>query len=125
MGPNGAGKSTLLHVAVGLIPPTSGTVEILGWSTRERPTLVLARVGFLVQDRPLYRFRVDELLTMGRKLNPRWDDRLARARLDDVGVPLDRRTDRLSGGQQAQVALVMALAKRPDLLLLDEPVASL
>lgn len=125
VGPNGAGKSTLLHLAVGLIPPTSGTVEILGWSPRERPTLVLARVGFLAQDRPLYRFRVDELLTMGRKLNPRWDDRLARARLGDVGVPLDRRTDRLSGGQQAQVALVMALAKRPDLLLLDEPVASL
>ncbi|MGI8609791.1 MAG: ABC transporter ATP-binding protein [Candidatus Dormibacteria bacterium] len=125
VGPNGAGKTTLLHLAVGLIEPTSGQVEVFGWSPRSQPTVVLSRVGFLAQDRPLYRFTVDEMLTMGRRLNPRWDDALARRRLNDAGVPLERRTDRLSGGQQAQVALALALAKRPELLLLDEPVASL
>jgi ABC-2 type transport system ATP-binding protein len=99
VGPNGAGKTTFLH---------------------------LPRVGFVVQDHPLYRsFTVEDLLTFGRKLNPRWDDRLARARMQKLGIPLDRRAGKLSGGQQAQVALVLALAKRPDLLLLDEPLASL
>ncbi|MDQ6948954.1 MAG: ABC transporter ATP-binding protein [Actinomycetota bacterium] len=125
VGPNGAGKTTLLHLAIGLIEPTSGGVEVFGWSPRRQPTVVLARVGFLAQDRPLYRFKVEEMLAMGRRLNPRWDDALARRRLQEVGVPLDRRTDKLSGGQQAQVALALALAKRPELLLLDEPAASL
>ena len=84
------------------------------------------RLGFVAQDHPLYKgFRIDELLTLGRKLNPRWDDALARARMQKLGIPLERRAGKLSGGQQAQVALVLALAKRPDLLLLDEPLASL
>jgi ABC-2 type transport system ATP-binding protein len=68
---------------------------------------------------------VEDLLTFGRKLNPRWDDRLARARIQKLGIPLNRRAGKLSGGQQAQVALVLALAKRPDLMLLDEPLAQL
>jgi len=125
VGPNGAGKTTLLHLAVGLIAPSAGEVEVFGWSPRRQPTVVLARVGFLAQERPLYRFSVEDVLAMGRRLNPRWDDALARRRLGDVGVPLRRRTDKLSGGQQAQVALAVALAKRPELLLLDEPAASL
>ncbi|MDQ6636660.1 MAG: ABC transporter ATP-binding protein [Candidatus Dormibacteraeota bacterium] len=125
VGPNGAGKTTLLHLAVGLIAPTAGDVEVFGWSPRRQPTVVLARVGFLAQDRPLYRFTVEEMLALGRRLNPRWDDALARRRLSAVGVPLHRRTDKLSGGQQSQVALALALAKRPELLLLDEPAASL
>jgi ABC-2 type transport system ATP-binding protein len=87
---------------------------------------VLPRIGFVAQDHPLYRgFSVADLLTLGRKMNPRWDDALARARMQKRGIPLNRRAGQLSGGQQAQVALVLALAKRPDLLLLDEPLASL
>jgi len=126
VGPNGAGKTTLLQLAVGLNFPTRGEVRIFGWSPREQPTMVLPRIGFLAQERPLYRgFTVGEMLTMGRKLNPGWDDALARTRLNRPGIPLDRKVGRLSGGQQAQVALVMALAKRPELLLLDEPVAAL
>jgi len=126
VGPNGAGKTTLLQLAVGLSAPTSGTAEVFGWSPQEQPTVVLPRIGFLAQDRPLYRsFTVAEMLTLGRKLNPRWDDGLAHRRLVHVGIPLDRKVGKLSGGQQAQVALVMALAKRPELLLLDEPVAAL
>jgi ABC-2 type transport system ATP-binding protein len=126
VGPNGAGKTTLLHLAVGLLEPTGGSVQVVGLSPREQPRETLPRVGFVAQDHPLYRgFKVDELLMLGRKLNPRWDDALARGRMQKLGIPLDRRAGKLSGGQQAQVALVLALAKRPDLLLLDEPLASL
>ncbi len=89
-------------------------------------TGLLARVGFVAQDTPLYRdFTAAELVTMGGRLNRRWDADLARARLTRLGIPLDRPAGKLSGGQRAQVALALALAKRPDLLLLDEPVASL
>ncbi len=126
VGPNGAGKTTLLHLAVGLLEPTAGEVQVFGCSPREQPREALPRLGFVAQDTPLYKgFKVAEMLTLGRKLNPRWDDGLARARIERLGIPLERRAGKLSGGQQAQVALVLALAKRPDLLLLDEPLASL
>lgn len=126
VGPNGAGKTTLLQLAVGLSRPTAGSVEVFGLSPQAEAVRVLPLVGFLAQERPLYRgFTVREMLTVGRKLNPRWDDGLARRRLDTLNLPLDRKVGKLSGGQQAQVALVMALAKRPALLLLDEPVAAL
>jgi ABC-2 type transport system ATP-binding protein len=126
VGPNGAGKTTLLQLAVGLITPSAGSVTVFGLSPQTQPAEVLPHVGFLAQDQPLYRrFTVADMLTFGRKLNPRWDDALARARLARHGIPLDRTVARLSGGQRSQVALALALAKRPELLLLDEPVASL
>jgi ABC-2 type transport system ATP-binding protein len=126
VGPNGAGKTTLLHLAAGLLEPTSGSVQVFDQSPLRQPKETLPRLGFLAQDHPLYlSFNVADLLTFGRKLNPRWDDTLARARIDKLGIPLNRRAGKLSGGQQAQVAPVLALAKRPDLLLLDEPLASL
>jgi len=126
VGPNGAGKTTLLHLAIGLLRPDAGAVRVLG----ETPTdggAMRSRVGFVAQDVPLYRdFTAAELITMGGKLNrSRWDSALAYARLSNLGIPLNRRVAKLSGGQRAQVALSLALAKRPDLLLLDEPVASL
>jgi ABC-2 type transport system ATP-binding protein len=126
VGPNGAGKTTLLHMAVGLNYPSSGSVRVFGICPQEDSAAVLPRVGFLAQERPLFRgFTVEEMLTAGRKLNPRWDSEFAHRRLVQLQLPFGRRVERLSGGQQAQVALVMALAKRPDLLLLDEPVAAL
>jgi ABC-2 type transport system ATP-binding protein len=126
VGPNGAGKTTLLHLSVGLLEPTEGLVQIFGCSPLKQTTQTLPRLGFVAQDHPLYKdFTVADLLTLGRRLNPHWDDTLARARMQKLGIPLDRRAGKLSGGQQAQVALVLALAKRPDLLLLDEPLASL
>ena len=122
VGPNGAGKTTLLHLAVGLLTPTTGNVRVFGAA----PQSARPRVGFVAQDHPLYRnFSVADTLTLGRKLNPHWDDALAKARLQRLGIPLDRPVGKLSGGQQAQLALTLALAKQPDLLLLDEPVASL
>jgi ABC-2 type transport system ATP-binding protein len=125
VGPNGAGKTTLLHLAVGLLAPSAGAIRVLGGTPGRDPALP-ARVGFVAQDAPLYGdFSVAEHLTMGGKLNPRFDQALARDRLGRLGIPLDRRVGTLSGGQRAQVALAMALAKRPELLLLDEPVASL
>jgi ABC-2 type transport system ATP-binding protein len=126
VGPNGAGKTTLLHLAVGLLEPTAGQVQVFGCSPLRQPTQALPRLGFVAQETPLYKgFTVAELLTLGCKLNPSFDDELARSRMQKLGIPLERRAGKLSGGQQAQVALMLALAKRPDLLLLDEPLASL
>jgi ABC-2 type transport system ATP-binding protein len=125
VGPNGAGKSTLLELAIGLLSPTEGAIEVLGASPTREPARVLPRVGFVAQDHPLYRgFSVEETLILGRKLNPRWDDAFARRRVTQLGLPLAKKIGQLSGGQQAQVALVLALAKRPELLLLDEPIAA-
>ena len=126
VGPNGAGKSTLIQLGVGLLAPSRGTIRVFGTDPRRGGPSALARVGYLAQDHPLYaRFTVADLLHMGRSLNVRWDDSAARHRLDELGIPLNRRAGALSGGQQAQVALTLALAKRPELLILDEPVASL
>jgi ABC-2 type transport system ATP-binding protein len=126
VGPNGAGKTTLLHLVIGLSEPSAGEARVFGWSARRHPQVVLPRIGFVAQEHPLYRgFRLREMLTLGRKLNPRWDEELARVRLERLGIPLERKIATLSGGQQAQVALTLALAKRPELLVLDEPVAAL
>jgi ABC-2 type transport system ATP-binding protein len=125
VGPNGAGKTTLLHMAVGLLRPDAGGVRIFGAAPYGN-TDVLADIGFVAQDTPLYRdFSAAELVTMGGKLNRRWDADLARRRLAQLGIPPKKPVGRLSGGQRAQVALALALAKQPRLLLLDEPVASL
>jgi ABC-2 type transport system ATP-binding protein len=125
VGPNGAGKTTLLHLAVGLLAPSSGRIEVFG-AEPARSRSVLERVGFVAQETPLYRgFKVAEMLTLGRRLNRRWDETWAEDRLRGLRIPLDKRVGALSGGQRAQVALALALAKRPELLLLDEPVASL
>ena len=126
VGPNGAGKTTLLQLAAGMSSPTSGQLETLGWSPRDTPMMVLPRIGFVAQDHPLYRgFSLADMLKFGRKLNPRWDDQLALRRLETLGLKPSQRLGKLSGGQQAQVALTLALAKRPELLLLDEPAAAL
>ncbi len=125
VGPNGAGKTTLLHMAVGLLRPDAGQVRVFGESPYDNTT-TLAEIGFVAQDTPLYRdFTPAELLTMGAKLNRRWDISLARNRLAQLGIPPNQIVGKLSGGQRAQVALALALAKRPQLLLLDEPIASL
>ena len=126
VGPNGAGKTTLLQLAAGLRRPTTGTVRVLGHDPLREAGAVLPNVGFVAQDHPLYRgFTVEETLRLGRKLNPHWDDGLAHDRVARLGLSPRQKVGRLSGGQQAQVALTLALAKRPQLLLLDEPVASL
>ncbi|MFE7469148.1 ABC transporter ATP-binding protein [Streptomyces sp. NPDC057499] len=125
VGPNGAGKSTLLHLAVGLQKPDVGTVRVFGRDPRGDKK-ALADIGFVAQDTPLYPdFTATDLITMGGKLNRRWDAPLAHDRLVQLKVPTDRPAGKLSGGQRAQVALALALAKRPRLLLLDEPVAAL
>jgi ABC-2 type transport system ATP-binding protein len=126
VGANGAGKTTLLHLAIGLLKPTEGAVSMFGQPVRMDRPAGLAQIGFVAQDHPLYRgFTVAELLRFGRGLNPDWDRAAAERRLADLAIPFDRKVGRLSGGQQAQVALTLALAKRPRMLVLDEPVASL
>jgi ABC-2 type transport system ATP-binding protein len=126
VGPNGAGKTTLLHIAVGLLQPTAGAATVFGHDSTRGIGQILPRVGFVAQDRPLYReLTVAEMLELGRKLNDRWDAAFARARVERFGLPASRKIRTLSTGQRAQVALSLALGKRPELLLLDEPVANL
>jgi ABC-2 type transport system ATP-binding protein len=125
VGPNGAGKTTLLRLATGMLTPTSGTITVLG----ERPAAgpaQLARVGFVAQDTAVYaRLTVADHLRLGAWLNPGWDDDLARQRIGQLALNPKQRAGSLSGGQRAQLALTLAMAKRPELLILDEPVASL
>lgn len=126
VGPNGAGKSTLLRLAAGLSTPTSGTVSVFGTPVRPNGTQHLALVGYLDQLRPLYfGLKVSELLTLGRKVNSHWDDEFAHEWLRELEIPLGVRAGKLSLGQQVLVALALCMAKRPALLLLDEPTASL
>jgi len=126
VGPNGAGKTTLLQLAVGILRPSAGSIRVLGGDPRADAERILPELGFLAQDHPLYRgFTIAETLKLGAKLNPAWDVDGAVARIEQLGLPLGKKVGKLSGGQQAQVALTLALAKRPRLLLLDEPVAAL
>ena len=126
VGPNGAGKTTLLKLAVGLTRPSAGSVEVLGCIPRDDERELMPRVGFVAKDHPLHMgFTIADTLKLGRRLNPSWNDDIARERIERLRLPLDRKVGKLSGGQQAQVALTLALAKQPELLLMDEPVASL
>jgi ABC-2 type transport system ATP-binding protein len=126
VGPNGAGKSTLLDLAAGLARPTAGRMMIFGHDPYDEASTVLPLLGFVGQERPLYRsFSINDMLTFGRRLNRAWDQAFAVSRISALGLNPRKRIGQLSGGQQAQVALVLALAKRPELLLLDEPVAAL
>jgi ABC-2 type transport system ATP-binding protein len=125
VGPNGAGKSTLLNLAVGTLLPTTGDIEVCGGRPGSGPQQ-LAKVGFVAQDTPTYGgLSVADHLTLGARLNPNWDDGLARARISRLGLDPAQKARKLSGGQRAQLALTMGLAKRPELLILDEPVAAL
>jgi len=125
VGPNGAGKTTLLGLAVGILTPTVGTIEVCG-GRPAADSAQLAKVGFVAQDTPTYAgLTVAEHLRLGAHLNPSWDDAAARRRIDRLGLHPRTKAGQLSGGQRAQLALTLGLAKRPELLVLDEPVASL
>ncbi|MGH7759518.1 MAG: ATP-binding cassette domain-containing protein, partial [Candidatus Dormibacteria bacterium] len=125
VGPNGAGKTTLLHLAVGLLKPSAGWVRALGGVPGTTPAQ-LARVGFVAQDTPTYAgLSVRDHLNFGAWMNPNWDEALARGRIEFLELDPRQRAGSLSGGQRAQLALTLAVAKRPQLLVLDEPIASL
>ncbi len=125
VGPNGAGKTTLLNLAAGLLRPTSGELSVLAG---ELPGSAAARnrIGFVAQGAPLYgHLPVSDMLSVARNINGRWDEARARSRIADLGIPLNRKVRELSGGQRAQLALTIAVAKRPEVLVLDEPLAAL
>jgi ABC-2 type transport system ATP-binding protein len=125
VGPNGAGKTTLLNLAAGMLTPTTGTIEVCGGRPAAGPAQ-LAKVGYVAQETPTYPgLSVADHLELGARLNPRWDRALARTRIERLGLDPSQKAGRLSGGQRAQLALTLGLAKRPELLILDEPVASL
>ena len=126
VGPNGAGKTTLLHMAVGLLTPSKGRITVLGYDPQKQGGQLLKKIGFVAQEHPLLKtFTVKELITFGRKMNTQWDDGFAARRIKQLGIPPNHPSGKLSGGQQAQIALILALAKVPELLILDEPIASL
>jgi ABC-2 type transport system ATP-binding protein len=125
VGPNGAGKTTLLNLAVGLADPTAGGITVLGGLPAGSPA-ALDGIAFVAQDTPLYKnLSAADMLHLTANLNRRFDRRYAQARLGELGIPLNRKAGKLSGGQQAQLALTLALARRPRLLVLDEPMAML
>ncbi|MEU8797173.1 ABC transporter ATP-binding protein [Spirillospora sp. NPDC048819] len=125
VGPNGAGKTTLLNLAVGQLAPSAGSIRVLGGRPAEGPEQ-LAKVGYVAQDTPTYAgLSIADHLKLGARLNPRWDDALARERVGRLGLDPSQRAGKLSGGQRAQLALTLGIAKRPELLILDEPVAAL
>jgi ABC-2 type transport system ATP-binding protein len=125
VGPNGAGKTTLLTLVVGLTTPTAGMVTVLGGRPAGSPP-ALDGIAFVAQDTPVYRnLSAADMLHLTRNLNRRFDQHYAKTRLGELGIPLNRKAGKLSGGQQAQLALTLALARRPQLLVLDEPIAML
>ncbi len=125
VGPNGAGKSTLLNLVVGLTPPTIGEVRVLDGMT-PGSVAALDGIAFVAQDMPLYRYlSVADMLHLTGNLNLRFDTAYARRRLSELGIDSKKKAGKLSGGQQAQLALTLALARHPRLLVLDEPTAPL
>src|SRR5487761_1502908 len=125
VGPNGAGTTTLLKLLVSLGSPSAGSATVLGQSPSQKPEYI-SNVGYLAQEIPMYaQLNAKEHIAMGQHLNDNWDSELATKRLNELSIPLDRPVSKLSGGQRAQVALGLALTKKPKLLLLDEPVAAL
>ena len=125
VGPNGAGKTTLLHMATGMLVPTTGTITVLGGQPASGPDQ-LAKVGFVAQEAPTYAgLSVADHLKLGARLNPGWDAGMAQDRISRLGLDPAQKAGKLSGGQRAQLALTLAIAKKPQLLMLDEPIASL
>ncbi|TDV50708.1 ABC transporter ATP-binding protein [Actinophytocola oryzae] len=125
VGPNGAGKSTLLNIASGMLEPTTGTIEVCGGTPGSGPEQ-LAKVGYVAQNTPVYsNLSIEDHLRLGQHLNPNWDEAVARTRVQRLGLDPRQHAGKLSGGQRAQLALTIGIAKRPELLLLDEPVAAL
>jgi ABC-2 type transport system ATP-binding protein len=125
VGPNGAGKTTLIGLMTGMLGPTTGSIEVLGGPAPNTPAQ-LSRVGYVAQDTPTYgALSVADHLRFGARMNPAWDGALAARRIQDLGLEPRQKAGKLSGGQRAQLALTLGLAKRPELLVLDEPIASL
>ncbi|MFE9725270.1 ABC transporter ATP-binding protein [Streptomyces sp. NPDC005794] len=124
VGPNGAGKSTLMGLATHMIRPTTGALRVFGATPGS--TEAVLRTAYLTQEKPLFRrFTVAETLRLGREFNPRWDQEVAEGIVRAGQVPLEAKVGTLSGGQRTRVAFALAFGKRPDLLILDEPMADL
>ncbi len=125
VGPNGAGKTTLINLATGMLAPTTGSIAVLGKKPASDPDQ-LASVGYVAQDTPTYSgLSVEDHLRFGAHMNPGWDNALAHKRVQQLDLDPKQKAGKLSGGQRAQLALTLAIAKRPQLLMLDEPIASL
>lgn len=126
VGRNGAGKTTLLRIAMGLIEAQRGSIRIFGLDPRAEPVAIKRRIGYVSEDQILPPFlRVRQILDLHRTLFPSWDERMARTLSERFALPFDAKIKALSKGQARQVALLCAVAHRPELLLLDEPAGGL
>lgn len=126
VGRNGAGKTTLLRIAMGMIEPQRGSVRLFGLNPRQEPLEVKRRVGYVSEDQILPPFlRARLVVDLHRELYPTWDEAMARQLIERFALPLDAKIKTLSKGQARQVALLCAVAHRPELLLLDEPAGGL
>ncbi len=126
VGPNGAGKSTLIKIWVGFERPTAGRAAVFGLDPWRRRASAIAHVGYVPQATALYRdLSVADHLDLAASLRPGFDRPYAARRLDELDIPPLALASELSGGQAAQVVLALALGTRADVLLLDEPLASL
>ncbi len=126
VGPNGAGKSTLIRTFLGFERPTAGSAHVLGIDVRQDSPQALAQLGYVGQTPGIYAvLSARHQIEMAAELRPGFDAEGALRRLADAGIPEDRPASQLSGGQQAQLALTLALGTRAPVLLLDEPLASL
>jgi ABC-2 type transport system ATP-binding protein len=125
VGPNGAGKTTLMQMLTGLAVPSAGTVTVLS-DQSAGSAVALNGIAFVAQDTPVYKnLSAGDMVHLTKNLNRSFDRQYAVGRLAELGIPLKRKAGKLSGGQQAQLALTLALARRPRLLILDEPLAML
>ncbi len=126
LGKNGAGKTTLIRIAMGMIEPQEGTVRVLGLDPRSDPIEVKRRVGYVSEEQILPPFlKVGAIIELHRQLYPTWDDEMARGLMERFELPIGDRIKSLSKGQARRVALLCAMAHRPELLLLDEPASGL
>jgi ABC-2 type transport system ATP-binding protein len=126
IGKNGAGKTTLLETALGFSPPSSGCARVFGEDCLEMGAATKARIGFVPQqDELLPTLTGRQQLALTGSFYPQWDTTLLTRLATDWEVPLDRRAVNLSGGERQKLSTLLALGNRPDLLVLDEPVASL
>lgn len=126
LGRNGAGKTTLIRTLLGLMRPRSGSVEVLGLDPADQPVEVRRRIGYLAEDQAMYGWMtVEELARFLAPFYPSWDSRLAGELLDRFGVPRRTRIKHLSKGQNVRLGLVLALAHRSEIVVLDDPTLGL
>jgi ABC-2 type transport system ATP-binding protein len=126
LGPNGAGKSTTIKMLLGMLSITDGEARVLGIDVKKDPTQVKASVGYVPETHQIYRWmQVGQVIGFCRALYPTWNDRTCEEMVKRFGLDLDKKVKHLSKGMLVKLALLLAVAHEPEVLILDEPVSGL